>query len=161
MAEKFYLILAIVFAVILLCGVIAGLQKNSTEKLFANYLTKARADGLTTREAINELSIRQADVRIRRVVSEAVMIDPARYESALEKAILHEMETLKLSGGPGVARRFSRWIAEHDPSDFLTPEAYKKLSDYRDFAFSLRPKPENSDRAVADLRAALGGRKGE
>lgn len=94
------------------------------------YLERARARGLTEKETQEELAMRRAYVRLRVVVSDAVLADARFYDLALKKAVSEEATMLAKFDGMDVANRFRKWIGMLRTRDILYQDAYDAMKRY-------------------------------
>lgn len=89
-----------------------------SEMIMQHYLSASRR-GLTTAQAVDELRMREALVRVRNRASETIMRNPSTGRDAIRWAIEAEAETLTLH----CRRKFQAWAHGLNDSDILTPEA--------------------------------------
>lgn len=103
---------------------------SNYEEAMGAYLDRARARGLTEKEIQQELAMRRAYVRLRGVVSDAVIADARFYNLALKKAVAEEAAMLAKFDGMDVANRFRKWIGELRSCDILYQDAYDARDRY-------------------------------
>jgi hypothetical protein len=125
-------------------------------RLFERFMADARADGLGVVDALAELRLRTAFVRLRRRATELTLEDPRHAEQAIVKAAKEEALCLGVHS-QAEARRFIRWAESCRADEILLPEAMKAwhrhLHRQADKVVDRRTPQQ-----VADSIAALGGK---
>ena len=111
------------------------------------FFARAQRRGLTHAEAMEELRLMTALVRVRTTASAWAIRDPSEWWRAIQVSI--ESETLKLERKD--RRRFSTWAGGLIRDDILTPEAMAAVRQFERAAAS----PMVAAGSLSDIDAAL------
>lgn len=125
---------------------------DRTEELaLERFMAAAQADGLSASDALSELRIREAFVRIRRIASDRVVRHPDRPEVIIQEVATAEAKRLA-SIYPGEAKRLVKWVENSPIEEILQPDAFHAQFEAmrrRPIVTSTRPEQEIRDRISA------------